>query len=94
MMIKIIDHGFILLTILFATYSQLVIRWQLSKINNFPEEFIDRLFLLVGTLNNLWILSGIISTFISGLIWMYVLSKFESSYAYPFTSLGYVVSLS
>ncbi|WP_176054644.1 DMT family transporter [Paraburkholderia caribensis] len=42
---------------------------------------------------NPWVLSGIVATFFAGISWMLALTKFELSYAYPFTSLVYMLVL-
>lgn len=42
---------------------------------------------------NLHILFGFFLYLIGAVLWLYVLSKFELSKAYPFASLGYVFSL-
>ena len=49
--------------------------------------FIGKLFL------NPWIVSAIIATFLAGVSWMLVVSKFDLSYAYPWTSLNFVLVL-
>lgn len=38
-----------------------------------------------------WIFSGLSCYAISIVLWMYVLSKVQVSYAYPFLSVGYVI---
>jgi len=42
---------------------------------------------------NPYIMLSIIFTLLSGLSWMIAMSKFDISYAYPFTTLGYVLIL-
>ena len=39
---------------------------------------------------NLWVLSGFATYGISTVIWLYVLSKAELSFAYPFISISYI----
>ena len=47
----------------------------------------------IGTLiTNVWLWLAMICYAISILIWMNVLSKVEVSFAYPFLSIGYVIS--
>ena len=36
------------------------------------------------------VLSGVVATFLAGVSWTLALTKFQLSYAYPFTSLAYV----
>jgi drug/metabolite transporter (DMT)-like permease len=44
------------------------------------------------TLPNIHILTGFFLYTIGAILWLYVLSKFELSKAYPFASLGYIFS--
>ena len=47
----------------------------------------------VGSMiTNLWLWGAVLCYALSILLWMSVLSKVEVSYAYPFLSVGYVVS--
>ena len=47
----------------------------------------------VGSMiTNLWLWAAMLCYALSILLWMSVLSKVEVSYAYPFLSVGYVVS--
>lgn len=43
-------------------------------------------------ITNLWLWGAMVCYTLSILLWMSVLSKVEVSYAYPFLSVGYVVS--
>lgn len=40
---------------------------------------------------NPWVFSGLTCYAISVILWMYVLSKVQVSFAYPFLSVGYVI---
>jgi len=40
---------------------------------------------------NPYIMLSIIFTLLSGLSWMIAMTKFDISYAYPYTSLGFVL---
>jgi multidrug transporter EmrE-like cation transporter len=42
---------------------------------------------------NPYIILSILLTLLSGLSWMIAMTKFDISYAYPFTTLGYVLIL-
>lgn len=85
------DHGYILLTVLFTVYSQLIMRWQVVRAGALPDGYHEKIWFLVQLLVNPWVLSGIVATFFAGLAWMMAMTKFELSYAYPFISLNYVL---
>ncbi len=93
MIIRILDHAFILLTIVFTVYSQLVMRWQVSLAGSLPENIMGKLSFLGALLINPWVLSGIVATFLAGISWMLAMTRFEISYAFPFVSLNYIFIL-
>lgn len=90
----IISHFYILITILFAVSSQLIIKWQMSNYSfDNSSSVLDKFHLAFGMLLNPFILLSIVLTFLSGLSWMIAMTKFDISYAYPYTSLGFVLIL-
>lgn len=88
---RVSDHLWILLTVALATYSQLILRWQMSNVGALPAALAERLLFVISIALKPWVLSALIATFLSGLSWMVVLSKFELSYAFPFTALNFLV---
>ena len=88
---RLIDHGWILMTVAFATYSQLVLKWQMNEIGPLPADLGGKWLALAQALLRPWIVSALAATFLSGLCWMVALSKFDLSYAFPFTGLGFIV---
>lgn len=90
---RLFDHAFILATIGFAVYSQLVMRWQVSEAGPLPSEFSSQARFVLQLLVNPWVLSGIFATFLSGVSWLLAMTRFEISYAFPFLSLNYLVML-
>jgi multidrug transporter EmrE-like cation transporter len=85
--------GYILGTVLFTVYGQVVLKWQVLKAGILPEAFADRIVFLIGLVRNPWILSGIAAGFLAFLCWIAAMTKFELSYAYPFMSLSFVLVL-
>ena len=86
-----IEHLYIFLTIIFAVSSQLIIKWKMSAFNfNDYDSIIDKFIFALGMLFNPYIMLSIIFTLLSGLSWMIAMTKFDISYAYPFTTLGFV----
>lgn len=90
---RILDHFFIISTIFFTVYSQLVMRWQVASAGPLPVDMSGKIAYVAHLLINPWVLSGIIATFFAGISWMLAMTKFEISYAYPFVSLNYIFVL-
>lgn len=90
---RLIEHSFIFSTILFTVYSQLIMRWQVSAAGPLPSNLSDKMGYVIALLMNPWVMSGIVATFLAGVSWMLVMTKFEISYAYPFVSLNYILVL-
>lgn len=87
-----INHIYIFLTIIFAVSSQLIIKWKMSEHNldHYTNVF-DKFYFVLSMLMNPFIILSILFTLLSGLSWMIAMSKFDISYAYPFTTLGFVL---
>lgn len=91
---KIIAHLYLAATIATSVYSQMIMKWRISgrfaglKI---PEGIWPKVVTLFTVLFDPFVFSGLVATFVSGLCWMATMSKLEISYAYPFTSLGFVL---
>ncbi len=90
-MTRIIDHFYILATIVFTVYSQLMMRWQVSAAGDLPADGVGKSRFIIGLLLNPWVISGILATFCAGVSWMLAMTRFEISYAYPFISLNYIL---
>jgi drug/metabolite transporter (DMT)-like permease len=88
---RFIDHIWILLTVALATYSQLVLKWQMNEIGPLPADFGPKAMALMHALLRPWVLTALFATFMSGVCWMVTLTKFDLSYAFPFTGLNFLV---
>lgn len=86
-------HLYILATILFTVYGQLIIKWQMNQVGHLPDSPAQKIVFLLRLLTNPWILSGFLSAFLAALAWMAAMTKFDLSYAYPFMSLAFVLVL-
>jgi drug/metabolite transporter (DMT)-like permease len=84
-------HFFILLTLAFTVYGQLVLKWQMGSAGPLPHGHLDKLGFLLQQFMNPWILSGFVSAFVASLAWMAAMTRFELNYAYPFMSLAFVI---
>lgn len=88
---RLIDHGWILLTVALATYSQLIMKWRMSAVGQLPSGLSDKLLALFHIALQPWVLSALLATFLSGVCWMVTLTKFELNYAFPFTALNFLI---
>jgi drug/metabolite transporter (DMT)-like permease len=90
---KLYDHFFILMTIFFTVYSQLIMRWQVGNAGSLPADTPGKFSFILALLLNPWVLTGVASTFLAGVSWMLAMTRFEISYAFPFVSLNYILIL-
>jgi len=90
---RLLDHVYILATVVCTVYSQLVLRWQVGAAGELPLDGPGKFRFVLTLLVNPWVLSGIVATFFAGVSWMLAMTRFEISYAYPFISLNYIVIL-
>jgi len=78
-------------TIVFIVYSQLIIKWRVSKVGAFPEALHGKLFFLLKLFLDPFIISGFIAAFLASIFWMAAMTKFELSHAYPILVGGLAV---
>jgi len=86
-------YFYIFFTIFFTVYGQLVLKWRIDKFGDLPENIVKKIVFLTKLIFDPWIFSGLLGAFIASFFWMAAMTKFELSYAYPFTALGYVFIL-
>lgn len=87
-----LNHFYIFLSILFGVVSQLIIKWQMSSFSfDDYQTWQEKYVLAFSMLLNPYIIVSLILTFLAGITWMIAMTKFEISYAYPFTLLGLVL---
>ena len=87
------DYGYIFLTIALTVYGQLILKWRIVDLGQMPAGFREKLFWLVALCFEPWIFSGLVAAFFASLAWMAAMTRFELNYAYPFTSLSFVLVL-
>lgn len=90
---KLLNHGYIVATVLLTVYSQLMMRWQVSLAGELPAGLVEKVWFVGRLLLNPWVLSGVVATFCAGISWMMAMARFEISYAFPFVSLNYIIVL-
>ena len=78
-------------TIAFTVYGQIILKWRMQLYQVLPSGLVEKFLFLVKLLLDPFVLSGFGSAFIASLFWMAAMTKFELSYAYPFTSLSFVL---
>ena len=87
----IINHFYLLLAIAFGVASQLIIKWKMSEFSfNDYTTMYDKFIFAFGMLLNPYIMLSLLLTLLAGVTWMIAMTKFDISYAYPFTTLGFV----
>ena len=87
----LINHFYLFLAIAFGVASQLIIKWKMSAFSfDDYETMYDKFVFAIGMLLNPYIIISLIFTLLAGLTWMIAMTKFDISYAYPFTTLGFV----
>jgi multidrug transporter EmrE-like cation transporter len=83
----------VFLTIVLTVYSQLVIKWRVSRAGAVPADLTQKIVFVAGLLCDPWVITGILATFFSGVFWMLAMTKVDLSYAYPFMGLVFVLVL-
>ena len=82
------SYIYILATIVFTIYGQIIIKWRLNQLGALPDELMGKMRFLGAALFDFYIFSGFISAFIASICWMAAMTKFEITVAYPFMSLA------
>ncbi|MBB4131440.1 EamA family transporter [Xanthomonas sp. 3075] len=90
-MARPLDYLYILATIVFTVYGQLILKWRIAKFGALPTETLAKLKFLVTLLFDPAIFSGFAAAFLASLAWMAAMTRFELSHAYPFMSLNFVI---
>jgi drug/metabolite transporter (DMT)-like permease len=85
------SNAFLILYIVLTTASQLIMRWQVSAAAPSAPE--NRLAFIVSMLLTPWVWAAILATFLAGLAWMLALTRFELTYAFPFTGVTFALIL-
>lgn len=81
---------YILLTLLFTVYGQIILKWRLNAFE-LPDPMFSKILFLLKSLFDPYIFSSFFSAFLASLTWMLALKEFELSKAYPFMSLSFVL---
>jgi multidrug transporter EmrE-like cation transporter len=82
---------FVLGTVLFTVYGQAILKWQVQYLGALPPAAGEALRYFGRLILNPWVLSSFLAAFLAFLCWAAAMTKFELSYAYPLTSLSFVL---
>ena len=92
-----VGYLYLFLTIITSVASQIIVKWRVSGfvvgLLPIPEGVVGKILFLFKVVFDPFIFLALCLTFISGLCWMATMAKFDISYAYPFTMLGFVAVL-
>lgn len=86
-------YPYILGTVAFTVYGQLVLKWRVDVQGAMPTVWSGKASFAAHLLTDPWVLSGLGAAFLAFLCWMGALSTFDLTYAYPFTSLSFILVL-
>ena len=85
------NYLYILGTVLFTVYGQLIIKWRIVNYTTLPNSLKDKLLFLFQLLFDPYIFSGLFSAFIASLFWMAAMTKLDLSHAYPIVLGGLAI---
>ena len=88
-----VAYFYILATILFTVYGQLILKWRIAYYGTLPVSLADKVIFFSKLLLDPFIISGFVAAFVAALCWMAAMTKFDLSYAYPLMSLSFVLVL-
>lgn len=74
---------YIIGTILFTVYGQLVLKWRIVNYGALPEGLSEKIVFLVKLLFDPYIFSGFAAAFVASFFWMAAMTKFDLSHTYP-----------
>ena len=89
---NLISFGIILIGVFLNACAQLFIKKGMLLIGAIVPSLAGIMGMIPKVVTNLYVLSGLACYVLSVLVWMVVLSKVEVSLAYPFLSIGYIVT--
>ena len=81
-------YFYILGTVLFTVYGQLILKWRIVQFGQLPTGFRDKLIFLLKAVVDPFIFSGLVAAFIASLFWMAAVTRLDLSAAYPLITAG------
>jgi len=92
-MSRFIDYSYIIATIFFTVYGQIIIKWRITQLAPLPIELGGKIKYVFSLFIDPAIFSGFAAALLASMAWMAAMTKFDLSHAYPFMSLNFVVVL-
>jgi uncharacterized membrane protein len=92
-MLRSFDYLYILATIAFTVYGQLILKWRIATMGPLPTNMVGKVSFLISLLFDPLIASGFAAALMASFAWMAAMTKFELSHAYPFMSMNFVFVL-
>lgn len=90
---RYVDYLYILATIVLTVYGQVVLKMRMTVFGEMPVGVLAKGRFFIAVLTDPLIFSTFAAAFLASIAWIIVLTRFELSYAYPFTSLNFIIVL-
>ncbi|GAB4129228.1 MAG: SMR family transporter [Raineya sp.] len=87
----LMGYFYIFLTVVLSVYGQLVLKWRLNLKGAMPDGLIAKISYFWEVFWDFWVISSFASAFLASFTWIAALTKFDLSFAYPFTSLAFIL---
>ena len=84
-------YFYILGTVIFAVIGQICIKWRVMQYGSIPSGMLEKFSFVAKVIVDPYVLLGFLAAFLSSVFWIGAMSKFELSFAYPFTSLSFIL---
>ena len=84
---------YIVIMLISVAIGQIILKLGLSKNGEMPSQLFEGIIFILKALLNPLVILSLLLAFIGALAWIAAVSKVQLSFAYPFTSLGYVLVL-
>jgi len=84
-------YFYIFITIALSVYGQLVLKWRLNLRGGMPDGIMAKVHYFWEVFWDFWVISSFVSAFLASFTWIAALTKFDLSFAYPFTSIAFVM---
>lgn len=86
------SYLYLFLNIIFTVYSQIILKMALNNLIFIKIYTLDNILsFLIKCLGNFFLMSSIFSYLMASITWVLVLSKFNISFAYPFSLVSYLI---
>ena len=90
-MTKLLNYLPILLTIFFTVNSQLLLKWRVNSLIQKSENSINQIQIILRNIFDPVIILCFLLGFMAAISWIFTLTKFKLSTAYPFMALSYII---